>query len=78
MAEMKFEEALKKLERIVSDLEKENISLDAALKKFEEGIKLSRYCTKKIKEIENKIEILMKDEDGKFARKPFKIKGEEE
>ena len=48
MAEMKFEEALKKLEKIVDDLESGNLSLDDALDKYEEGIKLSKMCAKKL------------------------------
>lgn len=78
MVEMKFEEALKKLEKIVSELEKENISLDSAFKKFEEGIKLSRICTQRLKEVEKKIEVLVKDDGGKITKKPFNLNGENE
>ncbi len=71
MAEIKFEDALKKLEKIVADLEKENLTLNTALKKFEEGIKLSRICSKRLKEAESKFEILVKDEAGKIKKEPF-------
>ena len=45
MAEMKFEDALKKLEKIVAELEGGELSLDEALKKYQEGIELSRACS---------------------------------
>ena len=77
MAEMKFEEALKKLEKIVSDLEKENISLDSAFKKFEEGIKLSRICSQRLKEVEKKVEVLVKNDGEEISRKPFSLNRQE-
>ena len=58
--EVKFEKALDQLEKIVSDLESGDLSLDEALKKYEEGVKLSRICNKKLGEAEKKIEILTK------------------
>ena len=48
MAEVKFEEALKKLEKIVEDLERGDLSLDEALKKYQEGIELSRLCSQRL------------------------------
>lgn len=71
MAEMKFEEALKKLEKIVEDLEGGNLSLDDALAKYEEGIKLSKLCAKKLEVAKKKVEILLKSEDGTVDLKPF-------
>jgi len=71
MSEMKFEEALKKLEKIVGDLEDGNLSLDDALDKYEEGIKLSKLCAKKLEIAKKKVEILLKSEDGTFETKPF-------
>ncbi|NOX97064.1 MAG: exodeoxyribonuclease VII small subunit [Nitrospirae bacterium] len=78
MAEMKFEEALKKLEKIVSDLERGELSLDNSLKKYEEGVRLAKICTKKLEEAEKKVEILVKSEDGKKEKKPFEVLGMEE
>lgn len=72
MAELKFEEALKKLESIVEGLEQGKISLEDSLKKYEEGIKLAKFCSEKLEEAEQKIEILTKDSSGKLRRKPFK------
>lgn len=71
MAEIKFEDALKKLEKIVEDLENGSLSLDDALGKYEEGIKLSKLCAKKLELAKKKVEILMKSEDGSIELKPF-------
>jgi exodeoxyribonuclease VII small subunit len=71
MAEMKFEEALKKLEKIVEDLEGGDLPLDDALGKYEEGIKLSKLCAKKLEAAKKKVEILLKSEDGSVDIKPF-------
>ncbi len=60
MAEVKFEEALKKLEKIVSDLEAGDLSLDESLSKYEEGVKLSKICGRKLEEAKSKVELLMK------------------
>ena len=56
--EIKFEKALGELEKIVADLESGELGLDDALKRYEEGIKLSRACAKKLGEAEKKIETL--------------------
>jgi exodeoxyribonuclease VII small subunit len=71
MAEIKFEDALKKLEKIVEDLENGSLSLDGALEKYNEGIELSRLCTKKLDAAKKKVEILLKSADGSVELKPF-------
>lgn len=71
MAEMKFEEALKRLEKIVEALEEGDIPLDDALEKYEEGIKLSKLCAKKLEVAKKKVEILLKSEDGSIEIAPF-------
>ncbi len=71
MTEIKFEDALKKLEKIVEDLEGGNLLLDDALGKYEEGIKLSKLCVKRLELAKKKVEILMKSEDGSAELKPF-------
>lgn len=70
MAEMKFEEALKKLEQIVQDLESGKLPLDDSLKKYEEGVKLSRFCHKTLQAAQKKIQVLTKKGEG-FELKPF-------
>ena len=71
MAEMKFEDALKKLEKIVSELEGGELSLDESLKRHEEGVKLSRILSKELEAAKKKVEVLVKKDDGKFDLEPF-------
>lgn len=59
-----FEEAMKKLEEIANELERNDLDLDASVSKFEEGMKLSKQCSKMLEEAEKKISILLKTEDG--------------
>ena len=55
-----FEEAIKRLEEIVSELESGEIEIEKALTVFEEGTRLSKICAKKLSNIERRIEILKK------------------
>jgi len=71
MAKKTFELAMKQLEQIVQDLESGDIALEKAIKKFEEGIELSKYCTAKLDESEKRITILMKDAAGNVSDMPF-------
>ena len=64
MGEIKFEKAIQRLEKIVDDLEKGEMDIDKSLEIFEEGIKMSRVCSKKLNEAEAKIEKLTKDQKG--------------
>jgi exodeoxyribonuclease VII small subunit len=66
-----FEESLKKLESIVSKLEKGDLSLEESLKLFEEGVDLSATCKKELEEAEGKVEMLIKRRDGTFKTEPF-------
>ena len=54
-----FEASLKKLEGLVEQMESGELSLEASLKIFEEGIKLTRECQKSLKEVEQKVSLLM-------------------
>ncbi|OGP29008.1 MAG: exodeoxyribonuclease VII small subunit [Deltaproteobacteria bacterium GWF2_42_12] len=71
MAEIKFEDALKRLEEIVGTLEKGGIPLERSLKIFEEGVRLSRLCNKMLDKAEKKVEILMRNDSGELESKPF-------
>lgn len=75
MAEIKFEDALKKLEDIVNELEHGDLSLDDSLSKYEEGVKLSIVCTKKLEAAKQKIELLVNAKDGSFSLEPFNGEG---
>jgi exodeoxyribonuclease VII small subunit len=72
-----FEEALKRLEEIVGELEKGEVPLDNTLSLFEEGVRLSRFCRGKLDEAEEKIDILLKEEGGVFRREPFSFQPED-
>lgn len=69
MAEIKFEEALKKLEKIVEELEGGDLTLDEALKKYQEGIELSRICNQRLENAKKKIDVLVKNKKGEFELK---------
>jgi exodeoxyribonuclease VII small subunit len=71
MAKERFEDALNKLEKIVSKLEDGEIPLEESLKLFEEGIRLSRLCNQKLEEAEKRVEILMKGKNGLIKPQPF-------
>jgi exodeoxyribonuclease VII small subunit len=73
MAEMKLEKAMKRLEDIVEDLEKGELDIDKSLEIFEEGIKMSRLCSKKLNEAEAKIEKLTKDQKGDLVTELFPV-----
>ena len=70
MAKEKFEEALLKLEEIVRKLETGDLSLEESLKAFEDGIRLSGVCSRKLDEAERRVEVLLKGEQGLMTR-PF-------
>jgi exodeoxyribonuclease VII small subunit len=64
MAKEKFEDALEKIEDIVKKMEAGDMPLDEALKSFEEGIKLIRFCSSKLDEAQRRVEILLGEEDS--------------
>jgi exodeoxyribonuclease VII small subunit len=67
----KFEEAVKELERVVERLESGELSLEESLAAFEAGVGLVKYCNQKLTDVERKIEVLVKDKEGKLQLKPF-------
>lgn len=62
--EIRFEDAMKELEEIAKELENGDLNLDESVAKFEEGMKLSKNCSKILEEAEKKITILIQNEDG--------------
>ncbi len=62
---VKFEEALKRLEKIVEKLEAGDVPLEESLALYEEGITLFRQCSSKLEEAKKKVEILTKDGNSK-------------
>ncbi len=77
MTKKNFEQSLQQLEQIVNELEKGDLPIEKALKKFEEGMALSKFCAEKLDETEQKITMLLKDQDGKVQEIPFSVPGAE-
>lgn len=73
MTEKKFEEAMERLEHIVESLESGDLSLEDSLERFEEGMKLVGFCSKKLEEAEQKVTLLIKDQSGRYSRQPFDV-----
>lgn len=71
MAAEKFEISLKKLEDAVNKLESGELSLEDSLKVFEEGIRHSAVCSRKLTEAQKRVELLLKHKDGSFSREEF-------
>jgi exodeoxyribonuclease VII small subunit len=69
---IKFEDALKRLEKIVEKLEGGDVPLDESLSLYEEGISLFRHCSSKLEEAKKKVEILTQKGSGdKLKPEPF-------
>jgi exodeoxyribonuclease VII small subunit len=66
-----FESALKSLDEIVVQLEAGDLTLDRSLELFEEGVRISRFCSAQLDEAERKVEILMKNAEGVVKEEPF-------
>jgi exodeoxyribonuclease VII small subunit len=77
MAKQTFEEAMKQLEEIVQELESGDLPLEKAILKYEEGVRLSRFCSEKLDETEKRITILQ-NQEGNVLEKPFMQENESE
>ena len=66
-----LEKSLSDLEALVEELESGDLPLDKAMKKFEEGIKLTRGCQAALKDAEQKVEILLKSAGGEESLEEF-------
>jgi len=71
MPEIKFDQALKDLEKLVEEMEEEGLSLEDGMKKYEKGMKLSRICLEKLDQAEKKIEILKQPVGENPETEPF-------
>ena len=76
MAKKSFEQSLKQLEQIVYEMESGELPLEQAIRKFEEGIELSKFCAQKLEETERKITLLMQA-GGAVVEKSFAPAGED-
>ena len=68
-----FEDMMKDLEQIAKELESGELSLDESVKKFEEGMEISKSCSKILEDAEKKITILIKDSNGEVAEENFNV-----
>jgi len=66
-----FESALEDLEQVVEQLESGELALEDSLAAFEKGVGLVKYCNQKLNEVEKKVELLVKDKEGKLQLKSF-------
>jgi exodeoxyribonuclease VII small subunit len=71
MTDLTFEDCLTRLEQIVAALEGGKLSLDESLKVFEEGVALSRRCSRYLEDAERRIELLTRDEASVLETRPF-------
>ena len=71
-----FESSLEELERIVRELEQGELPLERSLELFEQGVKLLRECQDRLNQAERRIEILMRDSQGRPAVRPFEAEAE--
>lgn len=69
--ELKYEDALKRLEKIVAELDRSELDLETRLKRFEEGTKLARLLMKKLDQAKKKVELLVKTNVGDTTLVPF-------
>ena len=67
-----FEEMMQNLEDIAKELENGNLTLDESVKKFEEGMEISKKCSELLENAEKRITILTKNENGDIIEKDFK------
>jgi exodeoxyribonuclease VII small subunit len=77
MPKQTFEKSIQQLEEIVQELESGDLTLEKAMQRFEEGIKLSKRCSKMLDDTEKKISILVQETDGSLTEKPFSGNEEE-
>lgn len=64
MENLSFEDAMKELESIVSELETGDLTLDKSIEKFKKGVELSNYCNKLLEDAEKTVTILVEKSDG--------------
>jgi exodeoxyribonuclease VII small subunit len=69
----KFEPSFRKLERIVGRLESDSLDLEESLKLYEEGVALSRFCSKVLEQAEKKVQKLARDENGELSTEDLEL-----
>ena len=64
---IKLEDAMKRLDEVLAELERENTDLEQSLKLYEEGIRIVRLCNDKLSEAERIIKLLKINSDGEIS-----------
>jgi exodeoxyribonuclease VII small subunit len=77
MGKKTFEQSLAQLEKIVQELEAGDLPLEKAIKIFEEGMRLSKYCGEKLDETEKRINLLMQNGAGEHLETRYESTVEE-
>ncbi|WP_128896716.1 exodeoxyribonuclease VII small subunit [Longirhabdus pacifica] len=73
--DIKFEQAMDKLEKIVAQLEDGDVPLEEAIDLFQQGMKLAKLCSDKLENVEKKMELIMETDEG-LMKKPFELPNE--
>ena len=73
-----FETALEDLEQVVEQLESGDLALEDSLAAFETGVGLAKFCNQKLNDVEKKVELLIKDKEGKLQLKAFENLSQDE
>jgi len=74
IAKLNFEQAHIELENIVAKMERGEQDLEKSLEDFERGVALMKHCHSMLKDAEQKVDVLVKDNDGLFSTEPFEQK----
>ncbi len=73
---VRFEDLLERLEQIVRELEDDELDLDRAIARYEEGMTLARECQRRLDDAERRVERIRRGEGGKIELEPFDPEGE--
>lgn len=69
-----FEQSLNQLEALVEQMEEGDLSLEASLQAFEDGVKLTRQCQQALSAAEQRVQVLL-EKDGDLISEPFNVDG---
>jgi exodeoxyribonuclease VII small subunit len=75
--EICFEDAIEKLENIVKQLERGELSLEESLGNFAEGVNLSKVCLHKLNYAQQQVDKILLEEQGKIIEKPLLLQEDE-
>jgi exodeoxyribonuclease VII small subunit len=69
--ERSFEEAMERLEAIVTEIESDELGLESQFELFKEGMTLARFCDAKLKEVQKSVELVLKESGEEWKTVPF-------